>query len=204
MDYRDYNDNEVLSYIYENNEEASEILYKKYEPLINLTATKFFKYCKSSGLELNDLIQEGMMGLTNAINHFDESKDTLFYSFARTCIERKMISIIVSTRRQKHQVLNNSISFESFEDEQNKLDSILSDNSLNPEQQIINKEQTNNFFSKIKEELTDLEMQVLDLKMAGFTYKEIGDILDKDYKAIDNAVQRIRRKVKKILDNTSV
>lgn len=204
MDYRDYNDNEVLSYIYENNEEASEILYKKYEPLINLTATKFFKYCKSSGLELNDLIQEGMMGLTNAINHFDESKDTLFYSFARTCIERKMISIIVSTRRQKHQVLNNSISFESFEDEQNKLDSILSDNSLNPEQQIINKEQTNNFFSKIKEELTDLEMQVLDLKMAGFTYKEIGDILDKDYKAIDNAVQRIRVKVKKILDNASV
>lgn len=204
MDYRDYNDNEVLSYIYENNEEASEILYKKYEPLINLTATKFFKYCKSSGLELNDLIQEGMMGLTNAINHFDESKDTLFYSFARTCIERKMISIIVSTRRQKHQVLNNSISFESFEDEQNKLDSILSDNSLNPEQQIINKEQTNNFFSKIKEELTDLEMQVLDLKMAGFTYKEIGDILDKDYKAIDNAVQRIRIKVKKILDNAIV
>ena len=121
MDYRDYNDNEVLSYIYENNEEASEILYKKYEPLINLTATKFFKYCKSSGLELNDLIQEGMMGLTNAINHFDESKDTLFYSFARTCIERKMISIIVSTRTQKHQVLNNSISFESFEDEQNTI-----------------------------------------------------------------------------------
>lgn len=204
MDYRDYNDNEVLSYIYENNEEASEILYKKYESLINLTATKFFKYCKSSGLELNDLIQEGMMGLTNAINHFDESKDTLFYSFARTCIERKMISIIVSTRRQKHQVLNNSISFESFEDEQNKLDSILSDNSLNPEQQIINKEQTNNFFNKIKEELTELEMQVLDLKMAGFTYKEIGDILDKDCKAIDNAVQRIRVKVKKILDNASV
>ena len=168
MDYRDYNDNEVLSYIYENNEEASEILYKKYEPLINLTATKFFKYCKSSGLELNDLIQEGMMGLTNAINHFD------------------------------------SISFESFEDEQNKLDSILSDNSLNPEQQIINKEQTNNFFNKIKEELTELEMQVLDLKMAGFTYKEIGDILDKDCKAIDNAVQRIRVKVKKILENASV
>ena len=144
------------------------------------------------------------MGLTNAINHFDESKDTLFYSFARTCIERKMISIIVSTRRQKHQVLNNSISFESFEDEQNKLDSILSDNSLNPEQQIINKEQTNNFFNKIKEELTELEMQVLDLKMAGFTYKEIGDILDKDCKAIDNAVQRIRVKVKKILENASV
>ena len=204
MDYRDYNDNEVLSYIYENNEEASEILYKKYEPLINLTATKFFKYCKSSGLELNDLIQEGMMGLTNAINHSDESKDTLLNTFARTCIERKMISIIVSTRRQKHQVLNNSISFESFEDEQNKLDSILSDNSLNPEQQIINKEQTNNFFNKIKEELTELEMQVLDLKMAGFTYKEIGDILDKDCKAIDNAVQRIRVKVKKILDNASV
>ena len=101
-------------------------------------------------------------------------------------------------------MLNNSISFESFEDEQNKLDSILSDNSLNPEQQIINKEQTNNFFNKIKEELTELEMQVLDLKMAGFTYKEIGDILDKDCKAIDNAVQRIRVKVKKILDNASV
>lgn len=204
MDYRDYNDNEILSYIYENNEEANEILYKKYEPLITSIATRLFKYCKATGLELNDLIQEGMIALNNAINHYDESKDILFYSFAKTCIERKMISTIISTRRQKHRILNSSISFESFEDEQNKLDSILSDNSLNPEEQVISKEQTDSFFNKIKNELTDLEMQVLDLKVSGFSYKEIGDILDKDCKAIDNAVQRIRVKVKRIVNDLEV
>ena len=83
MDYRDYNDNEILSYIYENNEEANEILYKKYEPLITSIATRLFKYCKATGLELNDLIQEGMIALNNAINHYDESKDILFLWYQR-------------------------------------------------------------------------------------------------------------------------
>lgn len=204
MDYRDYNDNEILSYIYENNEDASEILYKKYEPLIHKEAIKFFKYCKSSGLELNDLIQEGMLGLSNAINSFNNSKDTMFYTFARSCIEKKLISVIVGTRRQKNHALNHSVSFETYNEEQNKLDAILSDDSLNPERQVISKEQIDCFLNKLSEELTVFEKQVLDLKLVGLTYREIGEILDKNAKAVDNAFQRIKLKVKKIKDDEMI
>lgn len=197
MDYRDYNDNEVLSYIYENNEDAREILYKKYEPLIYSTATKYFKYCKSSGVELNDLVQEGMVGFTNAIDSFDESKEAMFYTYAKICIERKMASLVSLTRRKGNYVLNSCISFDDLEMKQN----ILLDNSFNPEMQVIDKEQTEQLLSEIKELLTDFEIKVLELKISGFSYKEISCLLDKDTKAIDNALQRIKIKVKKKLNN---
>ena len=113
MNYRSFNDNELLSYICESNEEANTILFKKYEPLINSLAHKMFKYCKNSGLEVNDLIQEGMLGLNLAINHYDEQKDTTFFTFAKKCIERKMISMIMSTKRLKHKILNESLSLEA-------------------------------------------------------------------------------------------
>lgn len=195
MDYRDYNDNEVLSYIYENNEDAREILYKKYEPLIYSTAAKYFKYCKSSGVELNDLVQEGMVGLTNAIDSFDESKEALFYTYAKICIERKMGSLVSVTKRKRNYILNSCISFDDLEMTQN----ILTDNSFNPEMQTIDKEQSEQLLSKIKKILTDFEIKVLELKISGFSYKEISSLLDKDTKAIDNALQRIKIKVKKIL-----
>ena len=93
----------------------NKILEQQYKLVMKMAR----KYYKSGEItyEFDDLIQEGMIDLNNAINHYDESKDILFYSFAKTCIERKMISTIISTRRQKHRILNSSISFESFEDE---------------------------------------------------------------------------------------
>lgn len=199
MDYRDYNDNELLSYISENNEDANDIIYKKYEPLIKSTANKLYKYCKNTGLELNDLVQEGMLGLNLAINHFDSEKNNSFYSYAKLCIERRIISIVVGSKRQKHKILNDSLSFELPEEEKYKLDIILSDNSLNPEKLIINQEQTDILLNNVKNILTDFELQVFELKLSGFSYQEIGDILEKDKKSIDNAVQRLRLKIKKII-----
>lgn len=89
MDYKEYNDYELLDYISENNSDANEILYNKYIPLINSIAKSLYKYCKNQGLELNDLCQEGLLGLNYAIKTFDDTKDNTFYTYARTCIKRK-------------------------------------------------------------------------------------------------------------------
>ena len=112
MQYREYNDYELLNYISENNEEANEILFEKYKPLIVNISNKLYKYCKNKGLELNDLIQEGMLGLNLALKKYDQNKDASFYTYARKCIERKIISLVVSTCRLKHKILNDSVSFE--------------------------------------------------------------------------------------------
>lgn len=198
MDYRDYNDNELLLYVSENNEDASEIIFKKYDPLIKMIANKMYKHCKGTSLELNDLIQEGMLALNLAINHFDTNKNTNFYSFAKTCIERKILSCVISATRQKHKILNDSISLELPDEEKYKLDIILSDLKSNPEHLIIDQEQNEIFLNSVKQSLTDLELQVFELKLSGFSYQEIGEILDKDKKCIDNAVQRLKFKIRKI------
>ena len=113
MDYKDYNDYELLDYIAENNEDANNIMYKKYEPLIYKTAKRMYKYGKKLGLDLNDLIQEGMLGLSKAIESFDENGDTMFYTYAKLCIERKILSSVISSGRSHQKVLNESISIDS-------------------------------------------------------------------------------------------
>lgn len=201
MNYKDFNDNEILSYISEN-EDALDLIYQKYKPLINKIATNLYKkYCKNTGLDVSDLIQEGMLGLNSAINYYKENKDTLFYTYAKTCIERKIISAVIMANRQKHKILNESISFEvNLDDSELSLENFLGDSEYNPETIIISNESNNELMDKIKNSLTDTELQVLQLKLDGFEYKEIAEIIDKDIKAVDNTVQRIRVKIKKILN----
>ena len=163
--YQNYNDQQLLEFIYENQEEALEIIYKKYEPLIHQIAKHFYPYCKNAGLELNDLIQEGMLGLTNAISHYQQTKETSFYTFAKTCIERKIISLVISTKRLKYKILNESISFDSIDEEGNEIhyEKFLFDNTQNPEQLVFSNEQNKDLVEKIKSQLTDFELQVFEL-----------------------------------------
>ncbi|MDD2377938.1 MAG: sigma-70 family RNA polymerase sigma factor [Bacilli bacterium] len=198
MNYRDYNDNELIFYIKENNEEANNIIFEKYRPLIIGVSQKMFNYCKNSGLELNDLIQEGMLGLNQAINSFDTKRDVTFYTYAKTCVERKIVSLVVSSRRLKHKILNESISIEVYNDNDEivSLDKLLEDNSYNPENIIFDIERNNELIESIEKKLTPFEQQVFTLKISNFNYNEIAEILDKDSKSIDNALQRIKAKVK--------
>jgi len=202
MKYIDYNDYELLDYISDDNEEARNILFEKYEPLINNISHKMLNYTHNTGLELSDLIQEGMLGLSNAMEHFKESKETLFYTYAKLCIERKILDLVIASRRQKHKVLNESISFEFTDDEGNEsnFEYLLKDNSENPEIVLLNDENEEEFIRRAKEQLTPFEQSVFELKINGFDYKEISEILDKTPKAIDNALQRIKTKLKKVLD----
>jgi RNA polymerase sporulation-specific sigma factor len=206
MNYKDLNDNELLSYINDSNEDANEIIFKKYAPLINKTAKRMSTYCKYAGLELNDLIQEGMLGLNQAINTYSDHKQATFYTYAKTLIERKMITMVVGHNRLKHRFLNNSISLELPDDDGElvSLEFLLKDNKANPEQELISNEYASELISNIKEALTELELQVFELRLNNFNYREISDILEKDPKTIDNALQRIKNKTKKIIAKDKV
>jgi len=201
MNYKDYNDYELINYIKESSEEANDIMFEKYRPLIVTIATKMINYSPNLGLEINDLIQEGMLGLNTAINSFDENEETLFFTYAKTCIERKMISAIVSAKRQKHKILNESMSLELYETDEKTpiLETLVADNSYNPENIIVEYEDEQSLMKNILEQLTTLEQQVFELKISGFKYKEIADILDKDPKVIDNALNRIKTKIKLLI-----
>ena len=199
MDYTDYNDNELLLYVSENNEAASEIIFKKYEPLIKALSNKMFKYCYGTSLELSDLYQEGMLALDLAINSFDEQKNIRFSTYVRLCIQRRIGTTILSARRLKHKILNDSFSLECSEDEKYKMDILLKDLKSNPENVLIENEQNKTFLNNLKDQLTDLEENVLNLKLAGFSYDEIAQLLDKNRKCIDNSVQRLRLKAKNVI-----
>ncbi len=201
MNYKEFNDYELISHIRDNIEEANEILFEKYKPLIENNARKLLKTSKKNGIEFYDLVQEGMVGLNNALNTFDENKEASFYTYAKKCIERKQLSYVIGSERKKHKLLNESISYNINEnDDINDMPKILIDNSQNPESMMLDTENSNELTNKIKSLLTPFEREVFELKINGFTYIEISEKLHKDKKAIDNAIQRIKTKIKDNLD----
>ena len=183
MEYKDFNDYELVSYIHEGNEDANNILIKKYEPLINKISLKMLPYCKSNGLELADLVQEGMIGLNHAIDRYQEQENILFYTYAKKCIENK--------------ILNESV---SYDDDENKIIKYLQDSNPSPLEEVMDLETQENLLNKVKNNLTEFEEQVFELHISGFKYKEIAEMLDKTPKSIDNTIQRIKTKIKKQLN----
>lgn len=191
----EYNDYELICYAKEENEEAKNILIKKYEPLIISCVNSVLKHRENNGLEKSDLIQEGMIALNHAIETFDENKEALFYTYAKKCIVNKLISTLISSSRYKNKILNESVSYDA---EDTKLLNIIKDSNPTPDEIVINS--YDDLIKQIKLNLTSYEMQVFDLLIKEFDYKEISQILNKDIKSIDNAIQRIKLKIKKILN----
>lgn len=201
--YENLNDYELLDQVADN-EFATETLFEKYKPLIYGIAKKAYYTRQNTGLEMNDLIQEGMIGFSIAINTFDDQKKTTFFTYARTCIMRRVNSTIVAANRLKHQILNESISVEILDSETNTDNQILSDIKNNPESLLIENENVQEIKKIIDSELTEFEKKVCDLKTSGFDYKEIAEILNKTPKSIDNAFSRIKAKIQKSLEKKTV
>lgn len=201
--YDNINDYDLLDKV-SDNEMATERLFEKYKPLINKIASKAYYKNKKSGLELNDLIQEGMIGFSVALNTYSDNKDASFFTFARMCIIRKISSSITKAKRQKHLILNESISVENISDDLNKKEKIFTDNESNPENILIIDEKIKEIKNNIEKDLTNLEKEVFELKTAGFNYKEIAELLEKTPKSIDNTISRIRIKTNKYLNENKL
>lgn len=193
----EYNDFELVSLAQENNEEAIEILYKKYNDLIQRKAKRVLRILKGSGIELSDIIQEALIGFDEAIRKFNQNDDTIFFTFAIICIDGRIKTFILKQNRGKYRFLNEAVNFENRDSECNLLD-LLSDN-VTPESLLFNDVSESEIYIKIKNGLTGFEDVVFELKIQGYEYKEIANILDIDSKDIYNAINRIRIKTKKIL-----
>jgi RNA polymerase sporulation-specific sigma factor len=197
----EYNDYELLYLYNEGNEEAGRILYNKYKLVAELKAKKYGRYANKLGLDFNDLVQEGMIGFSEALKDFKYEKDVKFATFASLCIERQICSAIMAANRNKHKILNESLSLDYVSDDSKKpiIEYVIEDRENNPLEYIIDLEKEEETYHKIKEHLTDFENQVLQLKLNNFNYREIAEILDKSVKSIDNTLQRIKNKIRNII-----
>ena len=175
----------------------------KYKNFVRVKAKSYFLI----GADREDIIQEGMIGLYKAIRDFDETKAHSFRSFAEVCITRQIITAIKTATRQKHIPLNTYVSLSKpiydEESERTLLDIITASMVTNPEELIISKEELKNIEDKINKLLSELEQEVLGLYLNGKSYQEIADIIGKEPKSIDNALQRVKRKLEKHLENVN-
>ncbi len=178
---------------------ALEYLIEKYKKIVRMKARGYYIL----GGDSEDIMQEGMIGLYKAIRDFDESKQVNFYSFAVLCITRQIHTAIKSANRQKHIPLNSSLSLDRAVYEENEdltyIDTFANSDITNPENLIISSENKTALEKHIGESLSALEKRVLFLYLRGKSYCEIAAIIHKDEKSIDNALQRIKKKVTKIL-----
>lgn len=175
--------------------EAAEIIVKRYSRLVKTCARPYFLV----GADAEDLLQEGMLGLLDAIREFDSEKGVPFGAFARLCVTRKIYSAVRASAARKHELLNQSMSidrplFEDFAQSHTRGTAPLGD----PESLVIGNEEREELEKKLFSLLSTFEAQVLSLFLDGLSYAEMSETLRKPIKSVDNAIQRIKRKSAKL------
>lgn len=193
-------DEAIIGLVNEGNEAAQEYILNKYKSVVKSKARAYFLI----GADREDIIQEGMIGLYKAVRDYQPERHASFRGFADLCINRQMITAVKTATRQKHMPLNSYVSLNKqvFDDEtvHTYMDMLKEGDNSNPESMIISRENLNYIESNISKILSSLELKVLSLYLAGKTYAEIAEILDKPEKSIDNALQRVKKKIEKFLD----
>ena len=188
MDYKQVNDYEVIYMIKENDEEARNLLIRKYKPIINKISNKYISSVKPFGVEIDDLVQEGMIALNKAINTFNDDNSVLFYTYASVCVERQIITYCTRTDSKKNYCLNHSYFDERYYcigDEKNLINNFLDEHM------------TESDFTLYKN-LLDIKCGcVFELRYNGFTYKEISKLLDISIGTVDARLNKIRRILQK-------
>ncbi len=201
-DYQAFNDEELQHLASGGDGEAAEVLAARYQQMVRACARPFFL----TGGDSEDLIQEGMLGFWYAILRFDPSRSVSFKTFAEVCIRNRILSAIKSASSMKHTPLNDRIPLEasakpySAETRETRLVS-PEDTMPSPEEQVLARESVTEFFTTFAQNLSPLEQRILHLFLEGLSYRSIADALSKDIKSVDNAVQRIRRKLTRHLSS---
>lgn len=195
-----YTDEQLIELVHENSDEAKSVLFERYKSSIDYLIKKYTSAAKSLGLDLNDLHQEALLGFTDAILNFDVNKDASLATFICLCVERKIQKSCIKAGNAKNQTMKDSLSLDYiYKDLELPLKDLIEDVDSDPLVKVAEEESYKELLEKIKQSLTDNENEVFELLIAGLTYKDIAVILDKDPKQIDNARERIKAKIKKIL-----
>jgi len=198
--YSNMMDEEIVEYAKKGNDKALEYIINKYKNFVRAKARTYFLI----GADREDIVQEGMIGLYKAIRDYREDKLSSFRAFAELCITRQIITAIKTATRQKHIPLNSYVSLNrpifDEESERTLMDVLSEEKIYDPEEMIINKEEFNGIELKMSEILSELEWEVLSYYLEGKSYQEIAEELCKHVKSIDNALQRVKRKLEKYLE----
>lgn len=204
--YNNMSDDELLELINKKDTDALDFLICKYKDLVNSKVNKYFII----GAEKEDIVQEGLIGLYKAIKDYKPDKQNSFKSFANLCIERQLITAIKSSNRQKHMPLNSylSLNMTAFENEDGNNDTQIVDVLENtviedPLDTITKKEYFSSVENVIDSSLSDFEKKVLNRYVQGESYVKIAERLDAPVKSVDNAIQRIRKKTAKNIQEES-
>ncbi|MBP8621080.1 MAG: RNA polymerase sporulation sigma factor SigH [Firmicutes bacterium] len=197
-------DEEIVEVARTGSVEAQEYLINKYKGFVKAKARSYFLI----GADREDIIQEGMIGLYKAIRDFRSDKLTSFKAFAELCITRQIITAIKTATRQKHIPLNSYVSLNRpiYDEDSDRtlLDIMPSDQVLDPEEVVISAEEIGRMEEQITEILSELEWQVLNCYLDGKSYVEIADELQRHVKSVDNALQRVKRKLERYMDSKSI
>lgn len=195
--YLNLKDEEIVILGRNGDKDATEYLIYKYKNLVKSKARAYFLI----GADREDMVQEGMIGLYKAIRDYQDGKAMAFKTFAELCVTRQMITAVKNATRQKHIPLNSYISLnrKAFDDDSDKayIDLVSDEVVSDPEQLLIKKEEFNGIENKMGEILSSFEWEVLSLYLIGRSYTEIAERVKKPVKSIDNALQRVKKKVEK-------
>lgn len=188
-------DEEYVRQAHAGERKAEEYLVRKYKYLVRHKARAYY----IMGADREDIIQEGMIGLFKAIRNYQPDRMAAFKSFAEMCVKRQMITAVKSATCQKHLPLNTYVSLNKpvFDGESDRtmLDMTGDMSAHNPEQMVIKQEEMTFFEMRMQSVLSSLEIDVLELYLEGLSYQEIADKMGKHIKSVDNALQRIKRKL---------
>jgi RNA polymerase sporulation-specific sigma factor len=202
--YDNMADEELILIVREGDSLALDYMINKYTGFVKSKAKTYFLV----GADKEDIVQEGMIGLYKAIRDFKPDKLSIFKAFAELCITRQIITAIKTATRQKHIPLNSYVSLNKpiFEEESDRtlIDVIVEDKVSDPEQIMIDREEYKVMESKMSEVLSDLEWEVLKKYIDGKSYQEISVDLNRQVKSIDNALQRVKKKLEKYLEFNSL
>lgn len=196
----DFTDEELIIRYRDGDKQIMDYLMDKYKHVVRSKASRMFIL----GADKDDLIQEGMIGLFKAVRDYDSGRDASFLTFAELCVSRQMYTAIQAANRKKHLPLNSYISlYKNSEDEifEGQLIGAIRDSSeQNPEEILIDRENVEALQTIIDQELSTFERQVLELSMTGMGYIDIARLLGKDPKSTDNALNRVKTKIRKAIE----
>lgn len=193
-EYQNLSDEQLIETLRGGDAGVMDYILDKYKPLVRKKANAMYLI----GGDTDDLIQEGMIGLFKAIRDYDAGKMTSFFYFAELCINRQLYHAVEASNRKKHVPLNTYVSFYSQTGESGKTlaETLQTDGMDNPEQLVIAQENVQQFWDRLKDRLSAMEREVLDEYLAGLGYRQIAEKMGKSPKAIDNALSRIKSKIR--------
>ncbi len=196
-EYKNMTDEQLIRRLRAGDKAVMDYIMEKYKNLVRKEANAMYLL----GGETDDLIQEGMIGLFKAVQDFEEEQRASFSSFAALCIRRQIYSAIKASKRKKHSPLNFYVSlYETNDERETLIETVEPLEENNPEALFLGREYVELLKSRLEETLSDLENRVLYLHLLGTDYKTIARLLDKSPKTVDNALQRIKSKTEKILE----